>query len=137
MEVFYDQATADPLLNPLFAGMPEAHRRNVALWFVEVFGGPHQYSTEGGSHAQMIKKHLNLRITGAQRVRWTELMNSAADQVGLPTDAEFRSAFVAYTEWGTRMALMYSQSGQKAPGDNSPMPIWGWGEVQPYQPDQD
>jgi hemoglobin len=138
MEVFYDSATADPLLRPLFDGMPQEHRRNVARWFVEIFGGPKLYSDAYGSgHAHMVTKHLNLAITEQQRFRWTQLMSLAADEVGLPNDPEFRSAFVAYTEWGTRMAMMYSAPGQKAPSDSSPMPAWGWGEVKPYMPDTD
>jgi hemoglobin len=32
-------------------------------------------------------------------------MSLAADDAELPDDAEFRSAFVAYVEWGTRLAL--------------------------------
>lgn len=137
MEVFYDQAVADELLKPLFEGMSADHRRHVALWFVEVFGGPKAYSTEHGGHAAMVRKHLNLAITEPQRARWMQLIGLAADQVGLRNDPEFRSAFVGYAEWGTRMALMYSQSGQTAPSDASPMPKWGWGEVQPYMPDSE
>jgi hemoglobin len=136
VETFYDLAVADPLLRPLFEDMPPAHRENVALWFAEVFKGPKIYSSERGNHAHMIKHHLNLQITEAQRSRWTQLMVIAADQVQLPNDPEFRSAFVAYVEWGTRMALMYSQPGQHAPSEESPMPTWGWGEVKPYIPEE-
>ncbi len=135
VEDFYDRAVTDPLLKPLFEDMPAEHRKHVAQWFAEVFGGPKTYSTELGGHAHMVKKHLKLGITEPQRARWTQLMNAAADQVGLPDDPEFRSAFVAYIEWGTRMALMYSQPGQNPPSDTSPMPTWGWGEVKPYMPD--
>lgn len=134
VERFYDQATADPLLKPLFEQMPPEHRKNVALWLAEVFGGPKLYSAEHGGHVHMVKEHLNLNITEQQRARWVQLMQSAADQVNLPSDPEFRSAFAAYIEWGTRMALMYSQPNQQPPSDTSPMPSWGWGEVQPYTP---
>lgn len=135
IEIFYDYAVADPLLEPLFRHMPQEHRQRVAHWFAEVFRGPKMYTEGQGTHAGMITHHLALGITEAQRSRWVQLMNIAADTVKLPDDPEFRSAFVAYVEWGTRMALMYSQPGQKAPSDASPMPVWGWGEVQPYVPD--
>jgi hemoglobin len=134
IEVFYNYAIADPLLASLFEDMPQQHRKHVALWFAEVFGGPKTYSTMLGGHAHMVKNHLNLGISEPQRSCWCQLMLRAADEVGLPTDPEFRSAFVAYVEWGTRMALMYSQPDQQPPSDSSPMPTWGWGEVQPYMP---
>jgi hemoglobin len=137
VETFYDQAVVDPLLNPLFEGMPAEHRQHVALWFAEVFGGPKTYSSEHNGHAHMVKKHLNLAISEQQRARWTQLMLLSADAVGLPNDPEFRSAFAAYIEWGTRMALMYSQPGQSAPQHTSAMPMWGWGEVKPYRPDSE
>ena len=43
-----------------------------------------------------------------------------------------RSAFVAYLEWGTRLAVINSQPGAQVVVD-APMPQWGWGEVKgPY-----
>ena len=65
--------------------------------------------------------------TEQQRRRWFDLMLSTADEVGLPSDPEFRSAFVAYLEWGTRLAVVNSQPGATAE-PNAPMPKWGWGE---------
>jgi hemoglobin len=133
IEAFYDLTLQDELLAPLFTHMPPQHRENVARWFAEVFGGPKRYSEERGSHRTMILKHQQFSISEAQRRRWTELMVDAADAIGLPTDPEFRSAFTAYVEWGTRMALMYTQPGVGAPGE-LPMPTWGWGEASPYLP---
>ena len=52
---------------------------------------------------------------------------------GLPDDPEFRSAFVAYVEWGTRIALANSQPGATPP-PKAPVPHWGWGEAPPYLP---
>ena len=51
----------------------------------------------------------------------------------LPSDPEFRSALLAYVEWGTRIALGNSQPGA-APPPEAPVPHWGWGEAPPYQP---
>jgi len=135
IEVFYDKAVADALLNPLFNHMPAQHRQHVAEWFAEIFGGPNVYSAPyeagEGAHHHMITAHLDLGITEEQRKRWVQLMSDAADDVHLPADPEFRSAFVAYVEWGTRMALMFSKPGMKAPL-HEPMPYWGWGERPPY-----
>jgi hemoglobin len=63
-----------------------------------------------------------------------QLLLEAADDVGLPDDPEFRSAFVGYIEWGTRIAVINSQPGSAVESDQ-PMPKWGWGEVKgPYAP---
>jgi hemoglobin len=111
--------------------MPEDHPHHVALWFAEVFGGPPHYTEEHGGYPHMLHKHLGLALTEAQRARWVQLIGLAADDVGLPSDPEFRSAFLAYVEWGTRIALANSQPGAETPPE-APVPRWGWGEAPPY-----
>jgi len=82
----------------------------------------------------MIGKHVNRHLDEAKRRRWVHLLLKAADEVGLPDDPEFRSAFLAYIEWGTRIAVINSQPGADAVSEQ-PMPKWGWGEVRgPYRP---
>ena len=132
-EVFYARVRSDPLLAPVFAGMDSRHPAWVAQWLEEVFGGPATYSEERGGYPRMIGQHLGRALTEEQRARWVRLMGEAADAVRLPADPEFRSAFVAYLEWGSRLALLNSQDGA-APALDAPMPRWGWGEVGgPYQ----
>ena len=59
-------------------------------------------------------------------------MLETVDELCLPDDPEFRSAFVGYIEWGTRLAVINSQPGVPAP-EPAPMPHWGWGETKgPY-----
>ena len=53
-------------------------------------------------------------------------MLEAADETAIPDDAEFRSALVAYLEWGSRLAVLNSQPGATV-DPNAPMPRWGWG----------
>jgi hemoglobin len=60
----------------------------------------------------MMSRHLGLNITEQQRIRWVETMFKSADKAGFPTDPEFLSAFVAYMEWGIRIALIMSQPGK-------------------------
>ena len=69
-----------------------------------------------------------MRLTEQQRRRWVSLICDAADDAGLPADPEFRSAFVAYIEWGTRLAVANSQPGAEPP-PKAPVPRWGWGEA--------
>ena len=130
---FYRRVTADDLLAPLFARMAPDHARYVALWLAEVFGGPAEYTAERGGYPAMLGHHLGRSITEAQRRRWVNLMMDAADEVGLPTDPEFRAAFVGYLEWGTRIALSNSQP-DATPAQQAPVPKWGWGVAPPYVP---
>jgi hemoglobin len=128
---FYRRVRADDLLAPLFARMPEDHPQHVAMWLGEVFGGPPRYTDELGGYPRMLSKHLGLALTEEQRARWVALIGRAADDAGLPADPEFRSAFMAYVEWGTRIALANSQPGADPP-PAAPVPRWGWGEAPPY-----
>ena len=132
-EAFYTRVRADELLAPIFAHMPADHPHHVALWLAEVFGGPAEYTAHHGGYPQMLGKHKDLAITEQQRFRWVTLIALAADDAGLPDDPEFRSAFLAYIEWGTRLALANSQPGA-APVLEAPVPRWGWGEAPPYTP---
>lgn len=130
---FYDRVETDELLSPFFpGGVHEEHRQNVATWWSEVFGGPKAYTDTLGGYARMLDKHRTLGITDDQRFRFASLMSRAADDAGLPSDPEFRSALVAYLEWGTRLALANSQADAEVV-EHAPVPRWGWGEAPPYQ----
>ena len=134
INAFYDRVERDDMLSPFFpGGVHEEHRRNVAAWWVEVFGGPPSYTDELGGYERMIGKHIGLGITAEQRLRFATLMSLAADDAGMPSDPEFRSALVAYLEWGTRLAFGNSQEGAPVV-EHAPVPRWGWGEAPPYQP---
>jgi hemoglobin len=132
-DFFYRKVKADALLGPVFGHMHDDHPRRVALFLGEVFGGPTAYSELHGGHAHMLAQHLNRGLTEPQRRRWVDLLIDSADEAGLPTDPEFRSAFAAYIEWGSRLAVINSQPGVN-PTLDEPMPRWGWGETKgPYQ----
>lgn len=131
---FYARVPDDPLLAPVFAGMDPHHAQHVAAFVGEVFGGPAAYSEERGGHPAMIRKHLGRALREDMRRRWIALLLECADEIEVPDDPEFRSAFVAYLEWGTRLAVINSQPGASAIED-APMPKWGWGEAKgPYRP---
>ena len=133
IDAFYDRVERDALLSPLFpGGVSVEHRRNVTMWWIEVFGGPARYTKELGGYERMLGKHRDLAITPEQRGRFVSLMSLAADDAGLPADPEFRSALLAYLEWGTRLAQQNSQPGA-AVVEHAPVPRWGWGEAPPYQ----
>jgi hemoglobin len=130
---FYAKVRQDDVLEPVFRGMDPRHPHHVAVWLAEVFGGPPLYTDRHGGYPHMLGKHRGLGLTERQRRRWVDLICDAADDAGLPADPEFRSAFVAYIEWGTRLAVANSQPGA-VPPPKAPVPRWGWGEAPPYQP---
>nr|WP_294871827.1 group II truncated hemoglobin [uncultured Pedobacter sp.] len=128
MSSFYKKVLLDDTLEPIFKHMSADHQLHVAHFIAEVFGGPKMYSSEEGSHFKMIQKHLGKHLTETHRKRWVQLLIETADELTLPDDPEFRSAFVAYIEWGTRIAVLNSSEMEVALNPNEPMPKWGWGE---------
>jgi hemoglobin len=135
-QAFYDRVPHDPVLGPVFAGMPREHFSTVAHFVSEVLGGPTFYSGEAHhSHSSMVAKHLNRHLTQEQRRRWMSLLLQTADELGLPDDPEFRSALVGYLEWGSRIAVLNSSATDNPIDTSAPMPKWGWGETKgPYIP---
>jgi hemoglobin len=134
IEAFYDRVEQDELLSPFFpGGVRREHRDHVVAWWSEVLGGPDRYTRELGGYENMLAKHRGLGIGHEERLRFATLMSLAADDAELPADPEFRSALVAYLEWGTRLAMHNSQPGVEV-AEHAPVPRWGWGEAPPFQP---
>jgi hemoglobin len=134
IDAFYDRVEGDDLLGPLFpGGVGQEHRANVATWWIEVFGGPADYTGSLGGYERMLAHHRGLHISAEQRFRFASLMSLAADDARMPDDPEFRSALVGYLEWGTRLAQYNSQAGAEVV-EHAPVPRWGWGVAPPYTP---
>ena len=131
---FYDKVLKDDLLGEVFKNMSPDHVTHVAHFVAEVLGGDKLYTTEdSGSHAKMIGKHIGKMLTEEKRQRWVQLLLQTCDEVGLKNDPEFRSAFVGYIEWGTRLAVINSNLSELPISESEPMPAWGWGETKgPY-----
>jgi len=135
-EVFYAKVLKDDLLGDLFRNMSAEHAKYVAHFISEVLGGPKLYTGQSKrSHAHMISRHMGKKLDDTQRKRWVQLVLESADEIGMPDDPEFRSALVSYLEWGSRIAVINSQTNENPIDKNTPMPKWGWGEPGgPYQP---
>jgi len=135
-KLFYDKVLKDELLYPVFKNMSGDHTKHVAHFIGEVFGGPKLYSeNDNGSHHKMVAHHLGKMLTEQQRQRWISLLLLSCDEIGLANDPEFRSALVAYLEWGSRIAVINSSTTENPLSENEPMPKWGWGEPGgPYMP---
>ncbi len=134
IDAFYDRVESDELLSGLFpGGVSRQHRDHVTTWWIEVFGGPAEYTATLGGYPTMLSHHRGLAITSEQRRRFVELMSRAADDVDLPADPEFRAALLGYLEWGTRIAMHNSQPDAEVV-EQAPVPRWGWGVAPPYTP---
>ncbi len=134
INAFYDRVEHDDLLSPFFpGGVSQEHREHVSMWWIEVFGGPPEYTERLGGYEAMLAHHRGLGITGEQRLRFATTMSQAADDAELPADPEFRAALIGYLEWGTRLAVANSQPDAE-PFPHAPVPRWGWGVAPPYQP---
>jgi hemoglobin len=134
MDCFYDRVERDELLSPYFpGGVSEEHRAHVSTWWSEVLGGPARYTDDLGGYEKMLARHRGLAIAPEERHRFVSLISLAADDAGLPDDPEFRSALVAYAEWGSRLAMHNSQPDAQV-FEHAPVPRWGWGEAPPFQP---
>lgn len=134
--LFYEKVLKDEVLFPVFQHMSGDHSKHVAHFIGEVFGGPKIYSEQDqGSHAIMISHHLGKMLDEPKRKRWMDLLLQSADEIGLANDPEFRSALVGYLEWGSRIAVINSNTETNPVNPEEPMPKWGWGETGgPYVP---
>jgi len=134
--LFYQKVASDDVIGPVFKNMSADHSRHVAHFVGEVFGGPTLYTTnDQGSHHKMIAHHFGKQLTEEQRKRWLTLLLESCDEIGIADDPEFRSALVAYLEWGSRLAVINSNATEIKIKEDEPMPKWGWGETKgPYQP---
>ena len=135
-QLFYTKVAGDELLSVVFKNMSPEHSKHVAHFIAEVFGGEKLYSVgDQGSHAIMIRHHLGKMLNENMRKRWIQLLLDSADAIGLADDPEFRSAFVGYLEWGSRLAIINSNTTENPVKEGEPMPKWGWGETGgPYIP---
>ena len=131
---FYEKVLKDDLIGDLFKNISQEHVRHVTHFVAEVFGAEKLYTTQdNGSHSKMISKHVGKMLTEQQRQRWMTLLIQTSDEIGLKSDPEFRSAFVGYLEWGTRIAVINSHLTENPMNETAPMPKWGWGETKgPY-----
>ncbi len=136
-EKFYDKVLKDDLLGEVFRNMSKEHVRHVSHFVAEVFGGPALYTGEDqGSHARMIGRHVGRMLTEEKRRRWIHLLLETADETGLKSDPEFRSALVGYLEWGSRIAVINSRLAELPSAPPEAMPKWGWGVPGgPYDPE--
>jgi hemoglobin len=77
----------------------------------------------------MVATHIGKMLTEEERQRWVQLLLQTADEIGVKSDHEFRSSFVGYLEWGSRIAVINSQLKENPMDKAERMPKWSWGET--------
>ena len=116
----------DPVLNHPFShpGNPE-HIQRLADYWAEVFGGPTRYSGSLGVTRRCSASTPAREPTRIWGTRFVACFVQAADDAGLPDDADLRAALRAYMGWAVAEVLSISPPGEQAP-DGLPVPRWGW-----------
>jgi CDGSH-type Zn-finger protein/truncated hemoglobin YjbI len=126
---------ADPLLAPVFAGLPPASQQRAASVMAEAFGGPPAHeppadappadAPPNGEPAAADPLLATLpagqQLTDEQRARWVTLATVAAREAQLPADPQFQAALVSYLEWVSRTATSPAPRAGKLPA-----PRWDW-----------
>jgi len=71
----------------------------------------------------MIRRHAGRALTDLQRKRWMDLLLECADEIGVPSDPEFRSALVSLSGMGTRLADDQAPARRGASVRSHPCPV--------------
>jgi hemoglobin len=122
----HERCLRDPELNhPFSHGVNPEHVERLAHYWAEVFGGPARYSDLHGGHSAMLETHARHGAGQDYGPRFVACFMQAADDVGLPDDAEFRTALRSYMEWATQEVISYAPSDVQVPA-NLPVPRWTW-----------
>jgi hemoglobin len=118
---------ADPELNHPFShpGQHPQHVQRLAAYWAEVLGGPPRYSQSCGDHSAVLRLHAGNGDMGELGRRFVACFVAAADDAGLPDDAEFRAALRAYMEWAVGEVLSYGTDAADVPAGLA-MPRWSW-----------
>ncbi|TJZ75910.1 globin [Rhodococcus oryzae] len=124
---WYPRVLADPLLHPLFGAGSPSHIDHLTDFLAEVFGGPTVYTDQLGGFPALLEAHRGKKISEEQRQRFVDLFLTAADDAGLPSDTNFRTALLDYLRFGTEVAVQNSH----ATGDVDlhpcqEVPRWDW-----------
>ena len=122
---------ADPELNHPFShsDLDPEHVARLAAYWAEAMGGPPRFSQDCGDQTGLLQMHAGNGDMGDLGRRFVDCFVAAADDAGLPDDAEFRAALRTYMEWAVDDVLDYSPPDAVVPG-GLPVPRWSWDGLQ-------
>jgi hemoglobin len=123
---------ADAELNHPFSheGQHPQHVERLALYWGEVLGGPPDYSQSCGTQTDLVGMHSGNGDLSDLNRRFVDCFVAAADDVGLPDDADFRAALRAYVEWAVDEFNAHPEDDASVPVGLA-VPRWGWDGLQP------
>jgi hemoglobin len=126
----HERCLQDPVLNHPFShpGHPD-HVQRLATYWAEVFGGPPRYTQSCGDQSWMLGIHAGTGAEDDLGERFVRCFVQAADDAGLPGDAEFRAALRAYMEWAVAQVMACSPPGSQVPA-GLVLPHWSWDGLQ-------
>jgi hemoglobin len=126
----HERCLQDPVLNHPFShgGHPQ-HVERLASYWAEVFGGPARYSRSCGGHSAMLGIHAGQGAELDLGDRFVTCFVQAADDAGLPGDADFREGLRSYMTWAVSEVLSYSPRDSPVPSE-LPVPRWSWSGLQ-------
>ena len=119
---------ADPELNHPFSH-PDQHPQHVerlAAYWAEVLGGPPRFSEECGDHSAVL--HMHAGTGDLSDLGELACFVAAADDAGLPDDADFRAALRDYMRWAVDEVLSHPERASVPAG--AEMPRWSWDGLQ-------
>jgi hemoglobin len=117
----------DPELNHPFSHTDQnpQHVERLAAYWAEVFGGPPRFSQSCGDQSGVLRMHSGMGDMTDLGRRFVDCFVQAAEDAGLPEDAEFRGVLRAYMQWAVDDVLVYSPVGAIVPRAVA-MPSWSW-----------
>jgi hemoglobin len=122
----HERCLADPeLSHPFSHALHPDHVQRLASYWAEVFGGPARYTQSYGDQSWVLGIHAGTGAEDGLGEAFVECFVRAADDAGLPGDAEFRAALRAYMEWAVAQVMACSPQGSQVPAGLT-VPRWSW-----------
>lgn len=82
VEKFYAKVEADPVLRPLYPEDLEPGKHNLAMFLVQLWGGPPYYALERG-HPRLRMRHMPFAIGQPERDAWFTHMRDCVLESGV------------------------------------------------------
>ncbi len=102
VERFYERVEADPVLRPLYPDDLEPGKHNLAMFLVQLWGGPPYYAMERG-RPLLRMRHLPFAIGQAERDAWFEHMSACVLESGV--DREDATMLIDYFEKASQFMI--------------------------------
>jgi hemoglobin len=87
IERFYAGVAVDPLLRPMYPEDLTESRAHLAMFLMQYWGGPRQYSDQRG-HPRLRMRHAPFVIGQAEADAWLRHMTDAVRAAGMAADDE-------------------------------------------------